>query len=237
MSAVYFVLLFPVKFPLTYDRVFNRPLCLTFPIGQMRPSVLFSWYLKFSCIQSATSVLFVGLLCAFLDLELGGRRAADDLVCLWESGFLVLDTAVHHEHVLIWPLGESTCKTRPLPGSKSPVQLSSGNFGPRLLPFHEAEISPQQYPPTDSAFIREGGKENFTFYVKSGSGNKSYQKKRIRVENYCVRHISCILCWTELSLKCLASHMCSLPHNPHRVPAGTGASCGRKQCFGVTLQM
>lgn len=207
----------------------------------MRPSVLFSWYLKFSCIQSATSVLFVGLLCAFLDLELGGRRAADDLVCLWESGFLVLDTAVHHEHVLIWPLGESTCKTRPLPGSKSPVQLSSGNFGPRLLPFHEAEISPQQYPPTDSAFIREGGKENFTFYVKSGSGNKSYQKKRIRVENYCVRHISCILCWTELSLKCLASHTCAVflitpiacqRVQEHRVE-GSSASVSHFKCDGA----
>ncbi|KAF6130853.1 hypothetical protein HJG60_007826 [Phyllostomus discolor] len=79
-----------------------------------------------------------------------------------------------------------------------------------------------------------------TFYVKSRSGNKSYQKKkRIRVENDYVRYISCILCWTESSLKRLVSHTYTLfiSNPPHRVPVGTGVLCRRKWCLGVLLKM
>lgn len=95
--------------------------------------VLFSWYLKVSRIQSTTSVLCVGLLCAFLDLELGGRRAAIGLVCFWEYGFLVLEGAVltADGHLASGGGGNTNiCKTRPLPGPKSPVLLSSGKFNP-----------------------------------------------------------------------------------------------------------
>lgn len=66
----------------------------------MGPSELF-WYLKVSWIQSITSVLFVGLLCAFLDLELGGRRTAVSLACFWSYGLLALDRAVHHRQMAI----------------------------------------------------------------------------------------------------------------------------------------
>ena len=56
-------------FPLTFaESVESFSPCLTFPTGQMGPSVLFSWYLKVFGIQSTASVFLVGLLCAFLDL-------------------------------------------------------------------------------------------------------------------------------------------------------------------------
>lgn len=155
----------------------------------MRLLVLFSWYLKVSRIQSTTSVLCVSLLCAFLDLELGGRRAATGVVCFWKYGFLALEGAVLTDRWSFSLWGEILTFARPGHSLVQKVLFCCRleSLTPRVFLFHEAKVSPQLCPPTDSASSGKVGSK--TLLLTLNQDQEMEVTKKISVENHYVLYI------------------------------------------------